>query len=88
MPEVDLGARARMRGRRHGERGAIDVAQRGDVLARERLEVVPTAPAAPNHGQAELVTALRAKQGWTRGPGRAGDGGGRPEERTAAETTT
>jgi hypothetical protein len=66
-----------------GQRRAVDVAERGDVLALHALEVVAAASAAPNHGQAQLVAALAAQNGGTRGPHRAGGAGSGAKEFTA-----
>jgi len=78
--EIDLLARLRIQGRRLVERRAVDVADGGDVLGGDALQVGAAPAADADHGDAELVPGLRAEDGGARGPGRGGDGAGRLDE--------
>ena len=78
--EVDLLARPGILRGRLVEGVLVDVAERGDVLAGEPLQVGPALPAAADDGEAELVAGLGAENGGAGGPCAGGNGAGRLDE--------
>ncbi len=81
--EVDLLPRLRIQGRGLIEGVAIDVADGRDVLGGDAFQVRAATAADADHGDAELVSGLRAEDGGASGPGRGGGGAGGPDERAS-----
>ncbi len=83
-PEVHLLARVREGGGRLVEGVAVHVAQRGDVLARDALQVRAAPATAADDGEPQPLSGLGAEDGRARGP----DGGSQlargREERAAS----